>query len=55
VRKDYPPGILAIQDTGLLRAMRLHHQIERCPVQLSPEEAGKLLAAAPEKRGQAAS
>lgn len=33
---------LAIQDTGLLRTMRLH-QIERHPIQLSPEEAGQLL------------
>jgi hypothetical protein len=35
---------LAVQDTGLLRTMRLH-QIERHPVQLSPEEAAQLLAA----------
>jgi hypothetical protein len=35
---------LAIQDTGLLRTMHLH-QIERHPVQLSPEEAAQLLAA----------
>lgn len=33
---------LAIQDTGLLRTMRLH-QIERHPIQLSAEEAGRLL------------
>jgi quercetin dioxygenase-like cupin family protein len=33
---------LAIQDTGLLRTMRLH-QIERCPVQLSWDEARRLL------------
>ena len=33
---------LAIQDTGLLRTMRLH-QIERHPVQLSRDEAKKLL------------
>jgi gentisate 1,2-dioxygenase len=36
---------LAIQDTGLLRTMRLH-QIERHPVQLTPEDARKLLTAA---------
>jgi quercetin dioxygenase-like cupin family protein len=36
---------LAVQDTGLLKTMRLH-QIERHPIQLSPEEAGKLLASA---------
>jgi gentisate 1,2-dioxygenase len=36
---------LAIQDTGLLRTMRLHN-IERHGVQLSPEEAKKLLDAA---------
>jgi quercetin dioxygenase-like cupin family protein len=36
---------LAIQDTGLLRTMRLH-QIERHPVQLSPEQGAVLLAAA---------
>jgi len=33
---------LAIQDTGLLRTMRLHN-IERHPVQLSPEEGEQLL------------
>jgi quercetin dioxygenase-like cupin family protein len=33
---------LAIQDTGLLRTMRLH-QIERHPVQLSKDEAAQLL------------
>lgn len=33
---------LAVQDTGLLKTMRLH-QIERHSVQLSPEEAGRLL------------
>jgi gentisate 1,2-dioxygenase len=36
---------LAIQDTGLLRTMRLHN-IERHGVQLSPEEGRKLLDAA---------
>jgi gentisate 1,2-dioxygenase len=36
---------LAIQDTGLLRTMRLH-QIERHSVQLTPEQGGELLAAA---------
>jgi quercetin dioxygenase-like cupin family protein len=36
---------LAIQDTGLLRTMRLHN-IERHAVQLSPEEGQKLLTAA---------
>jgi mannose-6-phosphate isomerase-like protein (cupin superfamily) len=36
---------LAIQDTGLLRTMRLHN-IERHSVQLSPEEARPLLEAA---------
>jgi quercetin dioxygenase-like cupin family protein len=36
---------LAIQDTGLLKTMRLH-QIERHPVQLSAEEAGTLLSRA---------
>jgi quercetin dioxygenase-like cupin family protein len=36
---------LAIQDTGLLRTMRLHN-IERHGVQLSPEEAKRLLDAA---------
>lgn len=36
---------LAIQDTGLLRTMRLH-QIERHPVQLDKEQAATLLAAA---------
>ncbi|HEY7485226.1 MAG TPA: cupin domain-containing protein [Streptosporangiaceae bacterium] len=36
---------LAIQDTGLLRTMKLH-QIERHSVQLSPEEGARLLAAA---------
>ncbi|MGN6598263.1 MAG: cupin domain-containing protein, partial [Actinomycetes bacterium] len=36
---------LAIQDTGLLRTMRLHN-IERHAVQLSPEEAKPLLDAA---------
>lgn len=35
---------LAIQDTGLLRTMRLH-QIELHPVQPSPDEAAQLLAA----------
>jgi len=33
---------LAIQDTGLLRTMRLHN-IERHPVQLTPEDGKKLL------------
>ena len=42
---------LAIQDTGLLRTMRLH-QIERHPVQLSPEEAAELLAAAQNRPGE---
>lgn len=41
---------LAIQDTGLLRTMRLH-QIERHAVQLDPEQGAQLLAAAAE-RGQ---
>jgi quercetin dioxygenase-like cupin family protein len=36
---------LAIQDTGLLRTMRLHN-IERHSVQIEPDEAKKLLAAA---------
>jgi mannose-6-phosphate isomerase-like protein (cupin superfamily) len=36
---------LAIQDTGLLRTMRLHN-IERHAVQLSPEEGAELLGAA---------
>lgn len=36
---------LAIQDTGLLRTMRLH-QIERHAVQLTPEEAAELSAQA---------
>lgn len=36
---------LAIQDTGLLRTMRLH-QIEQHPVQLTPEDGKKLLDAA---------
>lgn len=44
---------LAIQDTGLLRTMRLH-QIERHPVQLSDEEGRQLLAALAE-RGTTAS
>ncbi|WP_326836446.1 cupin domain-containing protein [Amycolatopsis rhabdoformis] len=38
---------LAIQDTGLLRTMRLHN-IERHGVQLSPEEGKKILDAAAE-------
>lgn len=42
---ENPARYLAIQDTGLLRTMRLH-QIERHSVQLSPEEAGQLLAEA---------
>ena len=42
---------LAIQDTGLLRTMRLH-QIERHPVQLTPEEAAQLLAAQPAQDNQ---
>jgi gentisate 1,2-dioxygenase len=33
---------LAIQDTGLLRTMRLHN-IERHPVQLTPEDGATLL------------
>jgi gentisate 1,2-dioxygenase len=36
-------GYLAIQDTGLLRTMRLH-QIERHAVQLSLEDALRLVA-----------
>ncbi len=36
---------LAIQDTGLLRTMRLH-QIERHPVQLTPSEGAELMRAA---------
>ena len=35
---------LAIQDTGLLRTMRLH-QIERCSIQLSMEDGKRLLEA----------
>ena len=40
---------LAIQDTGLLRTMRLH-QIERHPIQLSVEEGRRLLAEFTERR-----
>jgi quercetin dioxygenase-like cupin family protein len=40
---------LAIQDTGLLRTMKLH-QIERHPVQLSLEEGARLLAEATRRR-----
>lgn len=36
---------LAVQDTGLLRTLRLH-QIERHPVQLTPDEAQRLLRSA---------
>lgn len=43
--QDDTSRYLAIQDTGLLKTMRLH-QIERHPVQLSPAEATKLLATA---------
>jgi quercetin dioxygenase-like cupin family protein len=39
---------LAIQDTGLLRTMRLHN-IERHAVQLSPEQGAELLRAAAEQ------
>jgi hypothetical protein len=39
---------LAIQDTGLLRTMRLHN-IERHSVQLSPEEGAELMRAAAEQ------
>lgn len=39
---------LAIQDTGLLRTMRLHN-IERHSAQLSPEEGARLLAAAADR------
>jgi gentisate 1,2-dioxygenase len=39
---------LAIQDTGLLRTMRLHN-IERHAVQLSPEQGAELLQAAVEQ------
>jgi hypothetical protein len=42
---------LAVQDTGLLRTMRLH-QIEQHPVQLSPEEARKPLEARAARHGQ---
>jgi gentisate 1,2-dioxygenase len=38
---------LAIQDTGLLRTMKLH-QIERHAVQLSPEDGKRLLERAKE-------
>lgn len=41
---------LAIQDTGLLRTMRLH-QIERHSVQLTPAEAAELLRAAQQPPG----
>jgi quercetin dioxygenase-like cupin family protein len=43
--KDDTARYLAIQDTGLLKTMRLH-QIERHPVQLSKEDAGRVLAEA---------
>lgn len=41
--EDDTSRYLAIQDTGLLRTLRLHN-IERHPIQISPEEARKLLA-----------
>lgn len=43
---------LAIQDTGLLRTMRLH-QIERHAVQLTPEDGARLLEQAAARRGSA--
>lgn len=43
--EDDTSRYLAIQDTGLLKTMRLH-QIERHPVQLSAEEAAQLFAEA---------
>ena len=42
--EDDTARYLAVQDTGLLRTMRLHN-IERHPIQLSPEEAVKYLSA----------
>ena len=42
---------LAIQDTGLLRTMRLHN-IERHPVQLSPDEGLELMSRAAENQGE---
>jgi quercetin dioxygenase-like cupin family protein len=42
---------LAIQDTGLLRTMRLHN-IERHPVQLSPDEGLELMRRAAENQGE---
>ena len=42
--------VLNARDTGLLRTIRLH-QIERHPVQISPEEAAELLAASDKAAG----
>lgn len=47
--EDDTARYLAIQDTGLLRTMRLHN-IERHPVQISPEEAKQLLEASLEQQ-----
>ena len=46
--QDDTSRYLAIQDTGLLRTMRLHN-IERHAVQLTPEDGAKLLKDAIEK------
>jgi quercetin dioxygenase-like cupin family protein len=40
--QDDTSRYLAVQDTGLLRTLRLHN-IERHPVQLTPEDGAKLL------------
>ena len=50
--EDDTARYLAIQDTGLLRTMRLHN-IERHAVQLSPEEGRELLSSALQNAAQA--